>query len=312
MIWIQLGVTLAALYFGSRIGGVGMGITGGLGVVILCFGFGLSPGSPPISVMLIILAAVTAASALEAARGIEWLVQISEKLLRRFPKAVTFLGPLVTYLMTISIGTGHTVYVIQPIIADVARKTGIRPERPLGVSSVASQVGITASPLSAATIWLVSSFEEQGLSYTLGDILMITIPATFIGLMLAAFAQTFVGKDLKDDPEYQRRMADPKLRAEIEGNEVSLLTVEIPASAKHSVAIFLIGLVCIIILGLFPELRLDASTGKPISMGAIIQMVLLTTAAIIVLVCKVQSKKIVSGPVFRLSLIHISEPTRPY
>ncbi len=304
MIWIELGITLAALYFGARIGGIGMGITGGLGVVILCFIFGLSPGSAPISVMLIILAAVTAASALEAARGMEWLVQLSERLLRRFPKAVTFLGPLVTYCMTMAIGTGHTVYVIQPIIADVARKTGVRPERPLGVSSVASQVGITASPLSAATVWLVSSFEDKGMPYTLGDILLITIPATLIGLMLAAFAQTFVGKDLKDDPEYQRRMADPKLRAEIEGDEASLLNVEIPTSAKRAVAIFLAGLVSIVVLGLFPQLRpvADAVSGKPVGMGAVIQMALLSTAAIIVLTCKVQSKKMVSGPVFKAGM----------
>jgi len=132
------------------------------GSFILCFGFGLVPGDPPISVMRIILAAVTAASALEAARGMEWLVQLSERLLRRFPKAVTFLGPLVTYTMTLCVGTGHTVYVVQPIIADVARKTGIRPERPLAAASVASQLGITASPLSAAVVWLVTEFEARG------------------------------------------------------------------------------------------------------------------------------------------------------
>ena len=304
MIWLELAVTLGALYLGARIGGLGMGVTGGLGVVVLCFGFGLAPGSPPISVMLIILSAVTAASALEAARGMEWLVQLSERLLRRFPKAVTFLGPLVTYTMTMSIGTGHTVYVIQPIIADVARKTGIRPERPLGVSSVASQLGITASPLSAAVVWLVTSFEEQGAPYHLGDVLMITIPATFVGLMVAAFVQTFVGKELADDPEYQRRMADPVLRAEIEGSDATLMGVELPASAKRAVWIFLAGLACIVILGLFPELRpvVDAATGEPAGMGDVIQMALLTTAAAIILACNVQAKEMVAGGVFRAGM----------
>ncbi len=304
MIWIELAVTLLALYVGARIGGLGMGITGGCGVVVLCFGFGMTPGDPPISVMLIILAAVTAASALEAARGMEWLVQLSERLLRRFPKAVTFLGPLVTYSMTVSVGTGHTVYVVQPIIADVARKTGIRPERPLAVASVASQIGITASPLSAAMAWLVTQFETRGVPYTLGDVLAVTILATLVGLFTAATVQTFIGKDLDRDPEYQRRLNDPKLRAEMEGADVSLLGRQLPASAKHAVLIFLTGLACIVVLGIFPHLRpvADAATGKVVGMGSIIQMSLLATAAVIVLVSKVDAKTMVAGPVFRAGM----------
>ncbi|WP_413205512.1 anaerobic C4-dicarboxylate transporter [Rhodospirillum sp. A1_3_36] len=304
MIWIELAITLLALYLGARIGGLGMGITGGLGVAVLCFGFGLSPGSAPISVMLIILAAVSAASALEAARGMEWLVQLSERLLRRYPKAVTFLGPLVTYGMTLSVGTGHTVYVIQPIIADVARKTGIRPERPLAASSVASQLGITASPLSAAIAWLVTSFEDRGIPYTLGDILTVTVLSTLCGLLAAATLQTFVGKDLDKDPEYLRRMADPKLRAEIEGHDASLLGRELPAAAKRSVGIFFLGLLCIVFLGMVPEARpvADAATGKVVGMGSIIQMSLLSTAAAIVLLCQVDAKAMVAGPVFKAGM----------
>lgn len=304
MIWLELAVTLLALYVGARIGGLGMGITGGVGVVILCFGFGLVPGDPPISVMLIILAAVTAASALEAARGMEWLVQLSERLLRRFPKAVTFLGPLVTYTMTLCVGTGHTVYVVQPIIADVARKTGIRPERPLAAASVASQLGITASPLSAAVVWLVTEFETRGVPYTLGDVLMVTILATLVGLLTAATMQSFIGKELDKDPEYQRRLADPTLRAEMEGADSSLLDRQLPASAKLAVIVFLLGLVCIVVLGMFPELRpvADPETGKPVGMGDVIQMALLATAAVIVLACRVQAKTMVAGPVFRAGM----------
>jgi anaerobic C4-dicarboxylate transporter DcuB len=282
----------------------GRGAALDLGLVILTLILGSTPGSPPISVMLIILAAVTAASALEAARGMEWLVQLSERLLRSFPKAVTFIGPLVTYAMTVSVGTGHTVYVIQPIIADVARTTGIRPERPLAISSVASQIGITASPLSAAVVWMVTQFEDRDLPYTLGDVLMITIPATLIGLLVAAFVQTFVGKDLADDPEYQNRMADPERRAEIEGSTASLLGEVLPASAKRAVLIFLLGLATIVLLGTTPGLRpiADAETGRPVSMGLVIQMVLLATAAVIVLSCNVKSKVMVSGGVFRAGM----------
>ncbi|SKA35126.1 anaerobic C4-dicarboxylate transporter [Consotaella salsifontis] len=304
MIWIELLITLLALYIGARIGGLGMGITGGLGVVVLCFGFGLTPGEAPIDVMLIILAAVTAASALEAARGMDWLVQLSERLLRRYPKAVTFLGPLVTYTMTVCVGTGHTVYVIQPIIADVARKTGVRPERPLAISSVASQLGITASPLSAAVAWIVTQFETKGMPYTLGDVLMITIPATIIGWLTAATVQNFVGKDLDKDPAYQRRLQDPQFAAEITASDASMLNVELPRSAKAAVGIFLLGLLSIVILGMFPSLRpiADAATGKPVAMGAIIQMALLSTAAIILLATKIEAKAMVMGPVFRAGM----------
>lgn len=304
MIWIELAITLLALYVGARIGGLGMGITGGLGVAILSFGFGLTPGDPPISVMLIILAAVTAASALEAARGMEWLVQMSERLLRRFPKAVTFLGPLVTYTMTLCVGTGHTVYVVQPIIADVARKTGIRPERPLAISSVASQLGITASPLSAAVVWLVTQFESRDLPYHLGDILSVTVLSTLTALLIAATVQTFVGKDLDKDPEYQRRLADPALRAEMEGTGASLLGEQLPASARWSVVIFGLGLVCIVVLGMVPSLRpiANVATGKPLGMGPVIQMALLSTAAIIVLVSRIKAKALVAGPVFRAGM----------
>ncbi|MBI1299187.1 anaerobic C4-dicarboxylate transporter [bacterium] len=304
MIWIQLLITLLALYIGARIGGLGMGITGGLGLVILCFGFGLTPGDPPIDVMLIILAAVTAASALESARGLEWLVQLSERLLRRYPKLITFLGPIVTYMMTLSVGTGHTVYVIQPIIADVARKTGVRPERPLSVASVASQMAITASPLSAAVAWLVTEFEARDLGYTLIDVLSVTIPATFLGVLVAAFVVSFRGKELANDPEYQRRMADPVLRAEIESADVSLLGQKLPTTAKLAVGIFFAGLASIIVLGMFPELRpvADLESMRPIGMGAIIQITLLATAAVIVLVCRVPSKLMVNGPVFKAGM----------
>lgn len=304
MIWVQLLITLFALYIGARIGGLGMGITGGAGVVVLVFGFGLTPGDPPINVMLIILAAVTAASALEAARGMDWLVQISERLLRRFPKAITFLGPIVTYTMTICAGTGHTVYTIQPIIADVARKTGVRPERPLSVASVASQLAITASPLSAAVAWLVSEFESRNLDYTLGDILMVTIPSTFIGMLVAATVANFLGKNLDDDPEYQRRLADPVLRAEMDAGGASLLQEKLPLTAILSVFLFLAGLLSIVVLGIFPELRpvADPETLKPIGMGPIIQMCLLTAAAVIVIFCRVKAKQMVSGPVFRAGM----------
>lgn len=303
MIWLHLLITIAALYLGARIGGLGMGMTGGLGVVVLVFVFGLEPGDPPIDVMLIILAAVTAASALEAAGGMDFLVKSSERLLRRYPKAITFLGPLVTYTMTLCAGTGHTVYAIQPIIADVARKTGIRPERPLAVASVASQLAITASPLSAAVVFLVSEFESRDLPFTLGDVLKVTIPATLIGILLAATVANFLGKDLEDDPEYQRRMADPDLRAEIEAGDTSMLDRVFPTSAKLSVALFGLGLLSIVTLGIFDGLRPTiGDEPSPLGMGPIIQMALLGAAALIVLLCNVSSKAMVTGPVFRAGM----------
>ena len=201
--WIQFALVLAAILLGIRKGGVALGMIGGLGVAVLMFGFRLAPSEPPISVMLIILAVVTASATLQVAGGLDYLVQLSEKLLRRYPRAVTILAPLCTFFLTVCVGTGHAVYALLPVIADVSLRTRIRPERPMGISSVASQMGITASPVAAAVTTFLALSAKAGHPISLFDIVKITLPAGVIGVVAAAVWSLNRGKDLDDDPEYQ-------------------------------------------------------------------------------------------------------------
>src|SRR5512134_3635229 len=187
---LEFAVVIAAILMGSRYGGVGLGLWGGGGVLVLSYVFGLAPTAPPIDVMLIILAVIMATSVMEAAGGIDWLVRVAEGLIRRNPKQITIVAPAVSWLFTLGAGTGHVFYPLLPVIHEVAHENGIRPERPIAVSTIASQQAITASPVSAATAAIIA----------------IAIPATLIGVLVAALIQTRVGKELSDDPEYQRRL----------------------------------------------------------------------------------------------------------
>ena len=203
---IQLLFVLAAIIVGARLGGMGLGVMGGVGMAILVFVFGLEPTTPPIDVMLMIAAVISAAASMQAAGGLDYLVRLAEKMLRKNPSHVTILSPLVTYVFTFVAGTGHVAYSVLPVIAEVARETKIRPERPLGIAVIASQQAITASPISAATVALLGLL--AGFDITLFDILKVTIPATLIGVLVGAFFSRKVGKELEEDPEYQRRVKE--------------------------------------------------------------------------------------------------------
>ena len=240
---IQLLFVLVCIIVGARIGGIGLGVMGGLGVAILTFVFGLEPTSPPIDVMLMIAAVISAAGAMQAAGGLDFLVKVAEKILRRHPQYVTLLAPLVTYTFTFLAGTGHVAYSVLPVIAEVARETKIRPERPLGIAVIASQQAITASPISAATVALLGLL--AGFDITLFDILKITIPATLIGVFVGAFASMKVGKELVDDPEYQRRFAS----GELDNTHVELNDIKNLFSAKLSVILFIAATVLIVLFG---------------------------------------------------------------
>ena len=207
---IELLIVLAALYVGSRYGSLALGAISGIGLAILVFGFGLTPGTPPTDVIYIIIAAVTCAGTLQASGGMDWMIQIAERMLRKHPDHITFLGPLVTFFLTVLVGTGHVVYTIMPIICDIALKKNIRPERPCGVSSIASQVGITCSPIAAAVVAFVTISNANGYMVSIPQVLMVTIPACIIGLMCAALASFKRGKDLDKDPDFLKRKADPE------------------------------------------------------------------------------------------------------
>lgn len=302
MFWTELCFILVALMLGARIGGVFLGMVGGLGVGVLVFGFGLTPSSPPIDVILIILSVVLAASSLQASGGLELLVRLAEKMLRRHPRYITLLAPFICYIFTFMSGTGHVVYSLLPVISEVARDSGIRPERPLSISVIASQQAITASPISAAMAAMIGLMAPFGIS--ISTIMMICVPATLIGVAAGAIATFNKGKDLKDDPEYQRRLAEGLLKPIGKAER----STEIGPRAKLSVLLFLSGAVVIVLLGLVPGLRPIVETAKglqPLSMSAAIQIVMLSFACLIVLLCRPPVDQILSGSVFRAGALAI-------
>ena len=288
---IQLLFVLVCIIVGARIGGIGLGVMGGLGVAILTFVFGLQPTSPPIDVMLMIAAVISAAGAMQAAGGLDFLVNIAEKILRKHPQNVTLLAPLVTYSFTFLAGTGHVAYSVLPVIAEVARETKIRPERPLGIAVIASQQAITASPISAATVALLGLL--AGFDITLFDILKITIPATLIGVIVGAFASMKVGKELVDDPEYQRRLAN----GELDDHHVEVSEIKNQFGAKLSVILFIASTVLIVLFGSIPSMR-PTFDGQSLGMPSIIEILMLTTAAVILLATKTSGAKAAQGSVF--------------
>ncbi|MDO4697582.1 MAG: anaerobic C4-dicarboxylate transporter [Pasteurellaceae bacterium] len=305
MLYFEFLLLLAFLYAGSRFGGVGLGVVSGIGLVVEVFILRMPPTSPPIDVMLIIIAVVTCASVLEAAGGLKFMLQIAERILRSNPKRVTLLGPLVTYMMTLMLGTGHAVYSIMPIIGDVALKNQIRPERPMAAASVASQLGITGSPISAAVVYYLSEMVKlPGFeSLSLISIVMVTIPATFLGTVALSLYSLKRGKELADDPEYQRRLQDPMWKERIANTTATSLDEKLPASAKNSVLLFLLALVVIILIAKYPEVRTIGDAPKPIAMSVIIQMVMLAFGGIILLATKTDVQKVPNGVVFKSGMV---------
>lgn len=307
MLYFEFLLLLAFLYAGSRYGGIGLGVVSGIGLAVEVFILRMPVGKAPIDVMLIILAVVTCASILEAAGGLKFMLQVAEKILRKNPKRVTLLGPLVTYVMTFMLGTGHSVYSVMPIIADVALKNGIRPERPMAAASVASQLAITSSPLSAAVVFYLAQITQlPGFEHvTLLSIIGVTVPATFAGTIALSLYSLRRGKELEDDPEYQRRLQDPIWRERILSTTSTTLNEALPAGAKKAVLLFLLSLIVIVVIAMFPEIR-TVGTGekvKPISMSLIIQMMMLCFGGIILLATKTNPQTVPNGVVFKSGMV---------
>ena len=254
---IQLLVVLLALYVGSRYGSLALGAISGIGLAILVFGFGLKPGEPPTDVIYIIIAAVTCAGILQASGGMDWLIQIAERLLRKHPDSITFLAPLCTFFLTVMVGTGHVVYTLMPIIVDIAIKKGIRPERPCGVASIASQVGITCSPIAAAVVSFVLISNSSGFDITIPQVLMVTIPACICGLMVAAACSYHRGKDLDKDPAFQARIKDPEQYKIVYGDSATTLDKKIAPEAKRAVYIFFGALAVIVVLSIAQAFKVN-------------------------------------------------------
>lgn len=282
---------LVAIIVGARLGGIGLGVMGGVGLAILTFVFGLQPTAPPIDVMLMIVAVISAASCMQAAGGLDYMVKLAERLLRRNPSQVTILSPLVTYLFTFVAGTGHVAYSVLPVIAEVATETKIRPERPLGIAVIASQQAITASPISAATVALLGLL--TGFDITLFDILKITIPATLIGVLVGAFLSKKVGKELLEDPEYLRRLE----AGMIDTKHVELNDVKNMFHARISVIIFIAATLLIVLFGSIPAMR-PMFNGTALDMPAIIEILMLCAAAVILFISRTDGIKATQGSVF--------------
>ena len=299
MIYMELLVVLAAIFIGARVGGIGLGIFGMMGLGVLVFGFGLKPGNPPIDVMLIIVAVITAAATLQAAGGLDYLVKVAEKILRRNPAMITFLAPVVCYFFTLFSGTGHIAYSLLPIISEIATDSKVRPERPLSISVIASQQAITASPISAATAALLSAELLGDRGITLGNILMVCIPATLIGVIVGAIAVNFVGVPLEKDPEYLRRIQEGILSQD--KSEKAVPSPEEQKRAKTSVIIFLLGVFSIVLFGSVEALRPTFTIdGKAVQLGMTqtIEIVMMSTAGLMLILSKADINKAVKGSVF--------------
>ena len=339
---IQLLIVLGALWVGSRYGSLALGAISGIGLALLVFGFGLKPGTPPTDVIYIIIAAVTCAGIMQASGGMDWLIQIAERMLRKHPDRITFLAPLCTFFLTVLVGTGHVVYTLMPIICDIALKKGIRPERPCGVASIASQVGITCSPIAAAVVAFVSISNANGFDITIPRVLMISIPACVCGLMAAAAASYRRGLDLDKDPQFQAKLKDPAQYNYIYGSNATTLDKEIPKESKRAVFIFLAALGVIVLFAALPQLLPSYTTVKVVKgagdvmiiggtkvsasalakagvvatgltetgtialkMNLVIQIVMISAAALMIIFCKAAPKKAVAGPVWQSGMVAV-------
>ena len=297
--WLQLLFVLLAIIVGARVGGIGLGVFGGLGLAVLTFICGLEPTTPPIDVMLMIVAVIAAAGCMQAAGGLDLMVKWAEKILRRHPQRITLLSPLVTYLFTFFAGTGHVAYSVLPVIAEVARETGIRPERPMGIAVIASQQAITASPISAATVALLSML--AGYDITLFDILKISIPCTLVGVLVGALYSMRVGKELKDDPVYQARLKS----GELSGANYCTAEVANPGKALTSVLLFLGATVGIVLFGSIDSLRPSFQTSEGVvvmQMAHIIEVLMLSVAALILLLTGTSGMKAAKSSVFNAGM----------
>ena len=301
LILCQLFIVLALIFIGARVGGIGLGIYGMVGVFILVFIFGLQPGKLPIDVMLIIASVITATATLQAAGGLDYLVGLAAKFLRKHPTHITYYGPLTTWLFCLVAGTAHTSYSLLPIIAEIAKNSKIRPERPMTVATISASLGITGSPMSAATAAVISTDLLGGKGIELKDILLVCIPASLIAILVSAFVQNRVGKELEDDPEYQRRVREGIIDPEAEAKVMSEIEQNPNPRAKWSVLAFLLGVVLVVIFGSVPSLRPTYEANgvvTQLSMPETIEILMMSIAALILIVGKASVKQAVSGNIF--------------
>jgi anaerobic C4-dicarboxylate transporter DcuA/anaerobic C4-dicarboxylate transporter DcuB len=297
-------VVLAAIVMGTRAGGVGIGVWGGLGVAILVFVFGEAPGEPPISAMLIILAVVTAASLMQVAGGVDWMVKVAAGVIQRHPKQITVIAPLTAFAFTVGAGTSNILYPLLPVIYDVSYQNGIRPSRPLTVTVVQSGMSLAASPVSAAMAAMLTLTAVEPYNFDLAQILSITIPAGIVGIIVTALVMGRIGKDIDDDPEIQAKIASGELARPGVGGEAIELTAT--KEGRNSGIIFLLGVLAIVILGLFPDLRPAFEVegeAVTIDMTTTIELVMFTVGVLIILIGKPKVGEVPGASVFKAGMV---------
>lgn len=301
LILLQFAIVLALIFKGARVGGIGLGIYGMVGVFILVFVFGIKPGNLPIDVMLIIVSVITAAAALQAAGGLDYLVGLAAKFLRKHPTHITYFGPLTTWLFCLVAGTAHTCYSLLPIISEIATNSKIRPERPLSVATIAASLGITGSPVSAATAAIISTDLLGGAGVELKDVMMICIPASLIAILVAAFVQNHIGKELEDDEVYKERVAKGIIDPEHDSKLIDEMIKNPNPRAKYAVVAFLLGVLMVVVFGSVPSLRpsfmVDGVMHR-VTMPETIEIVMMSVAALILVVGKANVHDAVKGNVF--------------
>ncbi len=291
MIILEIAIVLGAIYLGARMGSMGVGFAGGVGVLILTAGLGLKPGNIPIDVILIIMSVITAIAAMQVSGGMDYLVSLAEKLLRKHPKQITFLAPVVTYFMTLFAGTGHTAFSTLPVIAEVAKEQGIRPSRPLSIAVVASQVAITASPISAAVVFFSGILDPFGVDYLV--LLAVCIPSTFLACMVGAIVANLMGKELADDPIYQDRLAKGLVKKR------GKTQIDIKPGAKRSVMIFLMAIAAVMVYATAISDKVGLIVNPVLPRDAAIMVLMLTAAAAITIFCKLDASEISNAGTFK-------------
>jgi len=305
--WIELILLLACIVLGARLGGIGLGAAGGIGLVILVFGFGLPPGSPPTVVLGMIIAVITALAAMQAAGGLDYLVSLAGKVMRKKPAYITFVAPFVTYLLVFASGTQHVIYALMPVIVEVAAKADIRPERPLSMSVIASQGGLIASPISAATVAMVGALGS--LQVSLVDILLVIIPATLMGVTVGILSVAWRGKKLSEDPVFLERVKNGQVNIKAEATSFA---GEALRNARGSLALFLLAMVAVVVLGIFPDLRphyqvfAEGHTEMgQVETGQAIMIVMLATAGLIMVLFKAKPDETVKNSIMRGGIVAV-------
>jgi anaerobic C4-dicarboxylate transporter DcuA len=299
MIWVELCILLACILVGARLGGIALGTVAGLGLVVFVFFFAMPPGGPPGSVLGMIIAVITALAAMQAAGGLDYLVAVAEKVMRRHAQYITIVAPLATYVLVLASGTTHVIYALLPVIAEVSRKAGIRPERPMSISVIAGFQGVLASPISAATVAMIGFL--AGKEVSLPRLLLVIIPSTFLAVLIGALSVAWRGKELNDDPEYQRRLASgevtsPQAAGKLPESEI--------ARARGSTILFLVGIAIVVLIGMFPQIRPayqtvtngEADTDQ-VGMGFAIMIVMLAIAALMTILFKASPEKMLKGTI---------------